>query len=415
MSIVHVDINSYFATMLQQENPALRGKPVGVVKSLGRTCIIASSNEAKKVGIKTGCSVYEARKRSKDLVLVPTDFELFLSSTRRLKALFHSLSPDVNIFSLDEAFLNMTGCETFIRQLFPNHRSPSLHDFANLVQKRIKQDLGEWVQCNVGISHNHLLAKMASEIAPKGSVFEINETNVDHILSTVSFQDVCGVGYRLEKRLELLGVAHPYQINLLDDETLLEYFGPFWSKELRKIGKGEETHFFTRSPKVDHMQSVGRSFTVYKICDNEDEIKHTILNLTEEAALKLRKMNLSGRAVGISLHGRDTHWGRYLRLKYYVRHSDEIFNLLYHTLYEKWNRTFPIIKFGVYVGDLQPDTTISECWLPQWEKRQKIYTAIDNINNRFGLFTVKPATLLTNNIIKPEVTGFLGDKTYYGL
>ena len=86
--IFHVDINSYFATMLQQENPSLRGKIVGVVKGVGRSCIIASSNEAKKVGIKTGCVVKDAKKIAPGIVLVPANFDIMLSATRKLKNLF---------------------------------------------------------------------------------------------------------------------------------------------------------------------------------------------------------------------------------------------------------------------------------------------------------------------------------------
>ncbi|PWU24013.1 hypothetical protein C5B42_00960 [Candidatus Cerribacteria bacterium 'Amazon FNV 2010 28 9'] len=271
------------------------------------------------------------------------------------------------------------------------------------------------VQCNVGIAKNKLLAKMASEVAPKGGVLEITETNLDTILSTTPFRDVCGVGYRLEKKLTALGVQTPYQINLLDDTTLLDHFGPFWSQELRKIGKGEETHFLSHPPTTTHMQSVGRSFTVFRLCDNEEEIKHTIRNLLEEAAAKMRKMNLAGRSIGISLRGRDDRWSRYIKLGHYVRHTNEIFDLLYYQSYKKWKRPFPILKCSVYIGDLRPYEDIPLCWLPQWKKQDTIYTTMDAINHRFGLFTLKPASLLSKNIIKPEVTGFLGDKTYYGL
>ncbi|PWU24014.1 hypothetical protein C5B42_00965 [Candidatus Cerribacteria bacterium 'Amazon FNV 2010 28 9'] len=150
----HVDINSYFATMLQQENPALRGKPIGVVKGVGRSCIIASSNEAKTFGVKTGCRVREARLLCPIITLVPANFDLCLASTRKLKELFHHLCPHVDIFSLDEAFLNMTGCEILMRQLL--HSSPPLggggrgrcstleQQFGHLIQSRIKEMLGTW-------------------------------------------------------------------------------------------------------------------------------------------------------------------------------------------------------------------------------------------------------------------------------
>lgn len=411
-TIFHVDINAYFATMLQQENPALRGKVVGVVKGAGRGCIIASSNEAKKLGIKTGCLVKDAKILAPDITLVPANFDLMLSATRKLKSLFETLSPSVDVFSLDEVFLDLTGCEKICGP-FPS--------YAQYIQKRIRETLGIWVQCNVGISYNRLLAKMAGEIAPKGSVLTIDHDNLDEILSTIEFADVCGVGWALSKKLGFLGVSHPYEINLLDDQTLRNSFGPYWSDELRKIGRGEETHFFhTRgggylAQTNEYQKSVGRTITGYKLCSDEDQIRRILLNLLEEATHKLRKMDLVGRKVGVSLWGHDQHWGDHMTLRYWVRHTDEIFDILYHTMYKKWQRDFPIIKFGVWIGECKPARDVPVCWLQSWHRREKVYGVIDQINDRFGNFTLMPASLLGGPIIRPEVTGYLGDKIYLGL
>ncbi len=410
--IFHVDINSYFATMLQQENPMLRGRPVGVVKSEGRTCIIASSNEAKLLGIKTGTSKMDALTKAPHLTLVPAQFDIMLSATRRLKALFTSLAPNVHIFSLDEVFLDLTGCESVIRQQVGKY---DLIFYGKFIQRTIQKQLGEWVQCNVGISHNKLLAKMAGEIAPKGSVYLITPDNLDEVLLKVTFKDVCGVGARLTRKLEYLNVFHPYQLNLLDDATLLASFGPHWASELRKIGRGEETHFFSHPRKTDFQQSVGRTITGYRLCDNEAQIKCTLLNLLEEATHKLRAMDLSGRKIGISLWGHSEYWGAHRTLRYWVRHTNEIFELLYDGMYKEWKRTFPVIKYGVWIGDCQPNAQLPQNLLPNWHRQEKLYSLIDQVNDRFGSFTLKPASFVGFDVIHPEVTGYLGDRIYLGL
>ncbi len=214
--ILHVDMNSYFATILQQENPRLRGKPIGVLKAAGRSCVIAASKEAKKLGVTTGCRVKEAKLLAPQIIFVPAAFDIYLSCTQKLKAAFHSVCPHVSIFSLDEAFLDITDDDL----IYPDPVA-----FARLVQTRVKETLGEWVTCNVGISHNHFLAKLASEIAPKGTIFTITQENKDAILAQVPFQAVCGIGHRLEKKLHALGVVNPYAINFLDPQTLLAHFG----------------------------------------------------------------------------------------------------------------------------------------------------------------------------------------------
>ncbi len=404
--------------MLQQENPTLRGKPIGIVKGVGRTCIIASSNEAKRVGVETGSGVKDAKQKAPKIILVPANFDIMLSATRKLKALFETFSPDIDVFSLDEVFLNLTGCETLMRT---KTGSSEVVAYGRSIQQRIREVLGEWVQCNVGISHNKLLAKMAGEIPPKGGIFHITPQNLDSILSSVTLKEVCGVGFRLAEKLAALGVSTPYQINLLDDETLQSHFGPFWAIELRKVGRGEETHFFhTRKggflyQNLDYQKSVGRTITGYTLCNNDEQIKRILLNLLEEATHKLRAMDSVGRKIGISLWGHDTHWGQSIILKYWVRHTDEIWDLITTHLYSKWYTKFPVIKFGVWIGECKPMREVPGCLLHTWKKRERLYSAIDQVNSRFGTFTLKPATLLGGELIKPEVTGYLGDKVYLGL
>jgi DNA polymerase IV len=406
--ILHVDINSYFATLLQQENPALRGRSVGVLKSAGRTCVIAASKEAKRHGVKTGMYLKEAKRLAPDLITVAAEFDRYLDCTRRLKKIFTDLAPSVYIFSLDEAFIDISDCG----RIYPDAEA-----FGRLVQEQIKKDLGEWVTCNVGISHNRLLAKIASEISPPDSVFSINESNKDSILAAVEFKDVCGIGYRLGARLEMLGIKNPYGINFLSDEELLTNFGPFWSKELRRIGKGEDSHVLSlvNARDVAPMKSVGRTITGYGLCDDETRIKQTLYNLTTELVYKVRKMEMAGRHIGISLWGEDQSWYAHRTLKYYVNHTQELFHLLYDELYGQTKRQFKVIKYGVFLSDLKFLDQIPVHLFPEWHRQERVNQAIDKVTERYGLFTIKPATMLNFKMIRPEVTGYLGDKKYYGL
>lgn len=407
-TILHVDINSYFATLLQQENPYLRGKALGVVKDEGRTCLIAVSKEAKRYGIKTGCRLQEAQQLCPQILTVPAAFDRYLDATRRLKKVFTTIAPDVFIYSLDEAFVDVTLCRKYIY--------PDVQHLGQLVQQQIKQELGEWVTCNVGISHNRFLAKLASEIAPKGSVMHITEENKDAVLASVSFADVCGVGYRLEKKLAQLAIFNPYQIRMCDPAQLELLVGPFWKKELLKIAYGEETHLLglVDTPPA-HMKSVGRSITGYHLYDNELAIRKILYNLMEEVTYKVRRMDLAGRYIWIGLQGHDQFWGAHQTLSYYVRHTSEMFQVAYHQLYSQWQREFPVIKFMVGMSLLKPMSEIAQPLFGQFHQREKVYQAMDKISQKYGLFTLRSGSLLNQEIIRPEVTGFLGDRQYYGL
>lgn len=408
--LLHVDINSYFATLLQQENPRLRGKPVGVVKSLGRTCLIATSKEAKQHGIKTGMGLYEARKLYPQLLTVAAEFDRYLDCTRRLKKIFESLAPDVCIFSLDEAFIDLTHCQ----RIYPDAQL-----FGHQVQQKIKIELGEWVTCNVGVSYNRLLAKLASEISPPDSVFQINEHNRDIILAQSEFKDICGIGHRLEKKLHRLGITNPYMINFYTEADLLPTFGPFWSKELKRIAQGEDSHILYLSGLADRavqpMKSVGRTITGYKLANDEQHIKQVLYNLTEEVIYKIRRMDMAGRHVGVGLWGEEQNWYAHRTLKYYLRHTREMFEVIYGQLYQNWQRSFKVIKFGVFLSELKPMDQVDVTLLPEWHRQERVSQAVDAVTEKYGLFTVKPATMLNFEMIRPEVTGFLGDKKYYGL
>lgn len=405
--IMHIDINSYFATLLQQENPGLRGSPVGVVKDHGRTCIIAASKEAKKLGISTGCSVKEAKKLSKNIILVPAHFGMMLSATKKLKRIFSQWSPSVDIFSLDEAFLDCTGCEGIV--------GSDIASYARRIQRHIALELGEWVTCNAGISSNKLLAKMAGEIAPKGSVMIIDGQNLDSVLARVSWKDVCGVGHALAKKLTHLGLFHPYDLHLIDDVTLREYFGPFWSKELRCISLGQETHFFSRPKSVSYQKSVGRTKTGFSLCNEREPIARMLRFLVEEVSYKLRKMDLLGKKISVSLSGNSRQWSQSMTSSFWVRNSSDIWDIVYTKFFSQWKGEFPVIRYGVWIGECVPASSTQLSLFPADRKKENVTQVVDAINEKFGRFCIYPARLFGPEKVHPEVTGYLGDKIYLGL
>jgi DNA polymerase IV len=408
---LHIDINSYFATLLQQETPILRHKPVVIVKELGRSCVIAASKEAKKLGLGVGTNAMHAQKQFKDLVVMPCHFSLFLSATKKLKEIFYQFSPDVEIFSLDEGFIDYTPLVKF-------YPSPLL--LAAKIQQKIKKDLGSWVTSNVGIGPNRFLAKMIGEVSPKGSIREVTNNNKNILLAQVGFKDVCGIGLRLEKKLRALGVTVPLQINFLTDQDLEKYFGPFYGHQLRKMGQGLEPLFLTRLEKNPHMKSVGRSITGFDLCDSEDDIKRVLYNLTEEVINKVRKMGLAGRQVGLFLSGNGKHFYKAITLKYYIRHIKDMFNLVFHKLYKLCVRDFNlpagkagVIKFGVSLSLLKPWDQTDQVLFDDYWRQEDLNVALDKINQKYGLFSVTSGLLLNKNkIIRPEVAGFFGDQKF---
>ncbi|MDA1079713.1 MAG: hypothetical protein O2840_03455 [bacterium] len=401
---LHIDINSYFATLLQQETPALRGKPLAVVKDIGRTCVIAASKEAKALGVRTGSLLPIVKKTVPQIVVVPADFALCWSATSKLKTLFESLSPNSELFSLDESFIHFTPLNRL-------YESPLA--FAQKIRSDIFTVLGEWVTCNIGIARTRFLAKLASETASPDSITEVSTQQEAVLLASAMCSDACGIGHRLEKKLAALGVHHPYQINFVPQVDLERAVGLFWTHQLRLMAQGNEPLFLRRlSQPAQPMKSVGRSITGWRLCSSEAMIKRTLYNLVAEVAHKIRRMHLAGRQVSLYVSGGDQQWSNFITLPHHVWHTKELFYWIYEYLYQKWEERFPVIRLAVRLSLLESWGEIPHSLLPAWQKDEAVATACDAISARYGLFAVTAGILARGHKIRPEVTGFLGDKQY---
>ncbi|HEY5600559.1 MAG TPA: DNA polymerase IV [Patescibacteria group bacterium] len=413
--ILHVDFNSYFATIEQQANPSLRGKPVGIVKAEGRGCIIAASVEAKKFGIKTGSTVWEARKLYPNIVLVPANFDRYADTTKRFIKICSKFTPYLEVFSLDEVFMDVTETEKFFGHVF---------NIAIEIKKQIKKEIGEWVTCSVGISHNRLLAKLASsQIKPDG-IFLICDENKLEILDKSDLTDVCGLGYGLNRHLRNLGINNFAKLRNCSIEFLKRHFGPFWSLHLYNISRGIDTSLLTAYRQIPDAKSVSRTFTTYRDLTTYDEILRLIRNLGEEAAFKARKMGLAGRYVGLSIRGGkyNSAWG-HKTLKRYIDRGDDLFQVE-KQIFEEFNWNFPAspdkltsrggpVRFaGITLGMLTKKELVTYSLFEKDQKMEKVTSAVDLINQKYGYYTILPASLLGIEIIRPEVNGYFGDKSY---
>src|SRR3989344_409465 len=181
--ILHVDLDSFFATAAQQANPSLRHKPVGIVKAKGRSCIIAASKEAKKYHVKTGSSVFEAKKLCPSIILIPADFEKYEDITYRFISICQRYSPLCEVFSLDECFIDITQTE----KLWGTVLAIALD-----IQRKLALEIGDYLTCSVGIAHNRLLAKLASTQAKPDGICYIDKKSIFEALNKADLMDVCG-------------------------------------------------------------------------------------------------------------------------------------------------------------------------------------------------------------------------------
>src|SRR3989344_758358 len=358
--ILHVDLNSFFATAEQQANPYLRGKPVGILKAAGRSCVIAASVEAKKYGVKTGMRLNEVKKLCPGIILVPADFDKYADITYRFINICQTYSPICEVFSLDECFIDISETE----KLFGGVLNIALE-----IKERLRSEIGDYITCSCGISHNRLLAKLASsQIKPDG-LFLITRDNAYEILDKSDLMDVCGLGFALNRRLGILRIDSFPKLRSKSVEFLHKHFGPYWSLHLYNVSRGIDNSPVMPLAEIPDAKSVSRTYTTHRNLYQREGINRLVRNLAEEATAKAREMTMSGRYVGFCFRG--VTLGMLVKNKYQ-----------------------PIPFF------------------PTDQRRQKLIATIDKINQRFGDYTIFPAQLLGMDIIRPKVNGYFGDKSY---
>ncbi|MCR4324402.1 MAG: DNA polymerase IV [Candidatus Curtissbacteria bacterium] len=441
--ILHVDLNSFFATAEQQTNPMLRGKPIGITKAQGRTCIIAASVEAKRAGV-SGGTTYEAKKICPEITFIPADFSKYADITYRFIDICKTYTPLCEIFSLDECFLDVTETEKFwprpprnasLEQIAWYEMGEASRDdagggnafnIASEIKDRIRSDIGDYMSCSIGVSNSRIFAKLASgQIKPDG-LFWINEDNIRDILDKSQLMDICGLGYGLHRHLQTLGINSFPELRTKSMEFLYKNFGPFWSVHLYNISRGVDTSPVVPLNALEDAKSIGRTYTTHKTLTSKTEILKLVRNLCEEAAGKARKMGLSGRYVGLMLRGgsRDPDknqgwlasrnweksWYGHRTLKEYLDDGDKFFKIVTN-IFNQWD--IPSVRFcGVTLGMLTKTKNLTLPLFPQDRKKQRLTLATDKVNERWGEYTLFPGQLLGMPLIMPEVNGYFGDRKY---
>lgn len=400
--ILHLDMDSFFASVEQQANPSLVGKPIGVIKGEGRSCIIAASKQAKKLGIKTGMSTYNAKSIYPKIIFVPADFDKYFFVTNKFIDICSRFSPELEVFSIDELFLDVTKTEKFFNGVL---------GIVWEIKKAMKVEIGEHITCSVGISYNRLLAKLASDINKPNGVFEITSENRDSILFKTKLSDVCGLGFRLEKKLLNMGISNFKTLREIPMEFLTTSFGPFWSVQLKKLSLGEDDSLLTRIGEIPKAKSVSRTFTLYQNTTDLKIIKATLRNLCEEAAFKARQMKMKGREIGVAIRGGESGLYQHKTLKYFIDDGGKIFELVWQ-LFQSSNYNNYVRFLGVWLGSLKPKKNLTLDLFPQEKRKAELTDSMDKVNNKYGELTLYPAIMLQGAKIKSEVNGFLGDKSF---
>lgn len=394
-------MNSYFATVEQQANPKLRGKPVAVLGSKAkRTIIVAASVEAKKFGVKTGTKIEDAPKLCPDIIFVHGEQRKYSWVTKKFIEIFEDYTDKVEIFSIDEAFLDVTATEKIYG---------GVEIIAKEIKRRIKKEIGEYITCSVGISHNKFLAKTGSDLKKPDGLTIINMENKDEILLSLPLHEFCGIGRRIRSRLSMLGVENTQQLRDYSNILLNKEFGIATGEKLKRMAHGmDSSPVISRHDRAD-AKSYGHSRTLNKNVTDRNEIRKHILLLSEKIGTRMRKDGMMGREVGIWLrYGDFGGSGERHRGGKWTHDELEIYDSASKIL-AKIKLRAPVRAIGVYISQVQRNNHVSTSLLDDDKINDKILATMDAVNNRFGESVVTRARLAGTKL-KVIVSGMGRDK-----
>lgn len=380
-TIIHIDMNAFFASVEQQANPALRGRPIAVIGSGGRTIITTASYEARAFGVKTGMTVWEGKRACPELVLVVGDNRKYTHASKEIVKILRDYTPQVEVFSIDEAFLDITGS----LGLFG-----SAERISYLIRSRIRHNLG--LTCSIGIAPNKLLAKLASDMKKPDGLTVIRPEEVARLMERTPIKDICGIGGKTERQLNLLGIRTCGDLGRFPVTVLKKRFGVVGEK-LRLMGLGVDDSPVVPDEEAEDVKSVGHSTTLDRDLTERSDILRCLLQLSEMVGRRARRYGVHGKTVTLTVRYADfTTFSRQESQGGYINRSDEICRAAVAIL-DSIELVQPVRLLGVRISSLRHQG--EQLPLFDSERKKALATCVmDNVNNRYGDFTVTFGSLL---------------------
>jgi len=392
-TLMHLDLNSCFATIEQQANPLLRGRPIAVAAYTSpRGCILAPSVEAKKFGVKTGMRVRDGQLLCPGLQILPPDPDKYRHVHRSLKQLLLGYTDSVTPKSIDEFVLNFEGYPGFKLGL------PSV---AREIKAKIKNELGDWLTISVGIGPNRFLAKLAAGLHKPDGLDEVNFTNFKKVYQSLSLTDLNGIKRANAVRLHGQEIYSVWDFYSAPVSTLRSAFasvcGYYWYLRLR--GWEIDDVDFGR-------KSFGHMYSLPKPVSTPEDLSPILHKLVEKLGFRLRTAGYRTSGVHLGLlyrNGSFWHQGRVTSELLFD--SQDIYKRAFKILSSS-PYSLPVANLAVSCFNLTKNSVFQPDLFGRLERGLRLTQALDTVNSRWGNFVITPASMIDTGSLVPDRIGF---------
>lgn len=379
--IIHIDMDAFYASVEQRDEPSLLGKPVVIGgKPNSRGVVSTASYEARKFGIHSAMPIMEAFRRCPQAIFLPVNMKKYQEVSLQIRQIFMTYTPVVEPLSLDEAFLDVTGSTS----LFGPADSIALD-----IKQRIKQELN--LTASVGIASNKFLAKLASDLQKPDGFVIVQPDRVQELLDPLSVERLWGVGERTAEQLHKLNVKTIKDLRCLELGYLTKLFGGVGS-QLYHLARGIDERP-VESEKI--VKSIGRETTFSTDIENIDTLETTLLKLAIDVGKRLRKVGLRGKTITLKIRYDDF---RTVSHSHTLPQSTDLDNIIFseaRNLLKDGSLNQPIRLIGITVNNLTYESGNQLTLFPEpANKFETLIKVIDSVNQKFGEKSITRAKLL---------------------
>lgn len=368
-----IDFNSYFASVEQQLTPKLRGKPTAVVPVMAdRTCCIAASYEAKRLGIKTGTLVYEAKKICPNIQFVQARHRVYIEFHHRLVEAVETCLHVDQVMSIDEMVCSLIGKE---------QQRENAIAFAELIKKTIAKKVGEYIKCSIGIAPNTFLAKIATDMKKPDGLTIIEDKDLPQILYGLKINDFPGIGRKMEPRLRKHGIYTAEDLCNASKSKLKEVWGGIEGERMYAQLRGE---IVKRPP--THRQTIGHSHVLPPEQRNKEAASAVLNRLLQKAAMRMRYMHYVTGCLSVGIKFLDGPKWRSETSFAHTQNTVTLLQILKRLLEENYpNERLRPIAVGVTLFKLLPEDQSTLFLFEDYDKVKSLNNAVDLLNKKYGL------------------------------
>jgi DNA polymerase-4 len=424
---LHIDLNSFFASVEQQIHPEYRGKPVGVCGTMADTgALIAASYEAKALGIKTLTKVGEAKRICPEIILVDGSHSVYAEYSHKIAAAVERCCPVAHTPSIDEMVCQLMGRE---------REPPAARQIALAVKQAIKDDVGETLRCSIGMAPNRYLAKIASDMQKPDGLIGLLPSQLPRAIAHLELRDLPGVGARTEKRLNSKGINTMQQLLELDRPAMHTLWDSVWGDRLYHWLRGADTGDDGAPVPPEIQKSLGHSHVLGPEFRSDEGAWSVAHKLIHKASMRLRMEHFYCGAMSVAIKYALTReqasrtqtkqhssgiqhlsWGMEAKFRE-CQDTLSLLDILRKTWAKRprgpeYDRPFFV---GVTLRELMPESEHQDDLFGEPDNRNQLSATMDKLNLKYGHTTLHFAGMLPARETAPTRIAFTQIPVQYGV